>query len=109
MDPDSDSEENYAEIVRRGVADSSISEANRDIVANAILARVIINTGDSSRAVDPSELRSSVEETARQIQAEIDRLRGLGIAGAAGPNMGRLLDGICERIHLPWPICCADD
>ena len=109
MAPDSDSEESYVAIVRRGVEDSSISEANRDIAENAILARIITNTGGSSRAVDPSELRSSVEDTARQLQAEIDRLQGLGIAGAAGPNIGRLLDGICERIHLPWPICCAND
>jgi len=109
MAPDSDSEENYAAVVRRGVEDSSISEANRDIVESAILARIITNTRDSSRTVDPSELRSSVEESARQLQAEIDRLKGLGIAGAAGPNMGKLLDGICERIHFPWPICCAND
>jgi hypothetical protein len=108
MAPDSGSEENYAEIVRRGVADSSISEANRDIVENAILARIISNTRDSARAVDPTELRSSVEDTARQLQAEIDRLQGFGIAGAAGPNIGRLLDRICERIHLPYPICRAN-
>jgi hypothetical protein len=106
---DSGSEENYADIVHRGMENSSINETDRDIVGNAILARIITNTRDSSRAVDPSELRSSVEETSRQIQAEIDRLQGLGIAGAAGPNIGRLLDGICERIHLPWPICCAND
>ena len=109
MAPGSGSEENYAAIVRRGVEDSSISEANREITENAILARIIANTRDSSRVVDQSELRSSVEETARRLQAEIDRLRGLGIAGAAGPNIGRLLDGICERIHLPWPICSAND
>jgi hypothetical protein len=109
MAPDSHSEENYAAVVRRGVEDSSISVANRDIVEDVILARIVTNTRDSFRTVDPSELRSSVEESARQLQAEIDRLKGLGIAGAAGPNMGKLLDGICERIHLPWPICCAND
>ena len=105
----SDSVENYAAVVRRGVEDSPVSEANRGIVENAILARIITNTRDSARTVDPSELRSSVEETAEQLQAEIDRVLGLGIAGAAGPNIGKLLDDICERIHLPWPICCAND
>jgi len=110
MAPDSGhSDDEYAEVVRRGVEESSISEASRGVVEEAILARIIANTRDSSRVVDQSELRSSVEETARQLQAEIDRLRGLGIAGAAGPNVKRLLDGICERIHLPWPICCAND
>jgi len=109
MAPDSGSEEDYVTIVRGGVEDSPASAANREVFENAILARIITNTRDSSRAVDPSELRSSVEEAAGQLQAEIDRLRGLGIAGAAGPNMGKLLDGICERIHLPWPICCAND
>ena len=44
-----------------------------------------------------------------QEQVASVRRRLLPPSELSASEVGALINGLCDRIHLPWPICRADD
>lgn len=98
----------YEAVLNQAVESSELLPEQRQVLQDALAGRIRRNTGKASHDVDQARLSAAVE----QISAE---LRGPARSDAIEQQplsvrqVDSVIDDLCERYHLPWPICPADD
>lgn len=97
----------YESIIRQATGDAGLSGDDREMVASALTERVRTNISRSRGAVDPAQLSRAVTTAVRDLAAQ--QTEGLRTEGLSQADVNAFLDSLCDRIHLPYPLCPADD
>lgn len=125
----------FEPIVDEAIVESSLTSDERDVVAQALKARMQVNfERHPTREIDVEALRSAISESVSTLSQRPTESQGpledqghiLYDVGTErrphlriqkGPHsealteahVNSLLDSLCEHVHFPWPLCKADD
>jgi hypothetical protein len=94
-------------IINRVLEDTPLTGTQRRSIAVALLDRVQTNLEDSRGVFDLGEFEEGVRTIAQQVASV--RQETVPPSELSASEVGVLISGLCDRIHLPWPICPADD
>lgn len=92
-------------IINRVLEDAPITATERRTIATTILGRVRRNLERSEAVVDLGQFEEGVRIIAQQVAVALPQTEPPSELSASQVNF--LISGLCERIHLPWPICPA--
>jgi len=97
------------DVVRRAMDQSELPDRQREIVKDVLIGRIRRNAGASTREVDHEQLFSSVEQILGELARPSVRHDFAEPQPLSVEQVNSVVDSLCERYHLPWPICPADD
>lgn len=94
--------------MRRAIERSGLSSERQEIIAHALVDRMRRISRTEDRESDIAALESAVQLVIREIGSDPEVYRMMDRELTAW-HVDAILDGLCERIALPWPLCPARD
>ena len=95
-------------VISRGLQHPRLTLVERQSIAAALRARVQTNLArDPDRVVDLETFEEGIRDIAEQ--AVLGRQLTEPPSQLSVSQANFLINGLCERFDLPWPICPADD
>lgn len=97
----------FESVINAVLEDTPLTVTERRATAAAILGRVQTNLRQPHAAADLGEFEAGVRAIAQQVAAV--RRQTVAPSEPSTSEVNALINGLCQRYHLPWPICPADD
>jgi len=101
-------ETGYEAVLNRAVESTDLPPDERRVLREALAGRVRRNTSKAVRDVDQARLSTAVQQISAELhgpaRADVLEQQPLSVR-----QVDSLIDDLCGRYHLPWPICPADD
>jgi hypothetical protein len=96
----------YAAAIHRAVATGDALPHDCDVLERALTARVATNLTDADAEVDLEHLENAALTVVRQWTSQrTESLLPHDVSSEAQIN--QFVDSLCEKVHLPWPLCAA--
>lgn len=96
-------------VVHHALNQAELPGQQREIVEDVLIDKMRRNAGVSTQEVDQEELSTAVETILGELARSSARYDFVEPQHLSAEQVDSIIDSVCKRYRLPWPICPADD